>query len=171
MEQKKKSEALQASFIATNWQRWVRQLGFDFFSNGSLVEFRPRCFFFSLFVFAPHGWPSFRLHLSVSCRFTPGQEVFGSSVVSCPECYRESSSDGRPASRLSGANPCKTKKKRRSEFKHTARSQRNKPIKKKWSKQDSYGSQWNENFLFGQGRANTQMRPSTLATPPRPPPH
>lgn len=50
------------------------------------------------------------LHLFVPCRFTPGQEVFGSSVVACLECYRESSSDGRPALPLSAVNPWKEKK-------------------------------------------------------------
>lgn len=37
---------------------------------------------------------------------TPGPEVFGSSVVSCPECYQESSSDARPVSPLSAAGLC-----------------------------------------------------------------
>lgn len=54
-----------------------------------------------------------RLHRSVSCHFTPGQEVFGSSVVSCPECYQESSSDGQPTLRLSAVNPCGVRRKER----------------------------------------------------------
>lgn len=42
---------------------------------------------------------------------TPGQEVFGSSVVSCPECYQESSFDGPPTSPLSAASPCGVRRK------------------------------------------------------------
>lgn len=89
-----KIEALQASFKSTKWQRWVRQLRF---SNGSL--------WYSSSPFSCLG-----LHLFVPCRFTLGQEVFGSSVVACLECYRESSSDGRPALPLSAVNPWKEKK-------------------------------------------------------------
>lgn len=90
------SEALQASFVASNWQTWVRQLGF---SNGSLWHSSSPFFLLSVC-------------LSSDCvglwvlLLTPGQEVFGSSVVSCPECYPESSSGGRPTSRLSAASPC-----------------------------------------------------------------
>lgn len=89
-----KIEALQASFKSTKWQRWVRQLRF---SNGSLW-------------YSSSPVSCLGLHLFVPCRFTPGQEVFGSSVVACLECYRESSSDGRPALPLSAANPWKEKK-------------------------------------------------------------
>lgn len=93
----KKIEALQASFKSTKWQRWVRQLRF---SNGSL--------WYSSSPFSCLA--NLGLHLFVPCRFTPGQEVFGSSVVACLECYRESSSDGRLALPLSAVNPWKEKK-------------------------------------------------------------
>lgn len=95
----KNSEAPQAGLIASNWQRWVRQLGF---SNGSLCH----SFFF----------PHFPVRLSFDCMdlcvwwFTLEQEVFGSSVVSCPECFRESSSDGQPVSPLSAAGLCRKNK-------------------------------------------------------------
>lgn len=92
-----KIEALQASFKSTKWQRWVRQLRF---SNGSL--------WYSSSPFSCLA--NLGLHLFVPCRFTPGQEVFGSSVVACLECYQESSSDGRPALHLSAVNPWKEKK-------------------------------------------------------------
>lgn len=35
--------------------------------------------------------------------------MFGSSVVSCPECYQESSSDGQPTLPLSAVNPCEAR--------------------------------------------------------------
>lgn len=94
---KSKIEALQASFKSTKWQRWVRQLRF---SNGSL--------WYSSSPFSCLA--NLGLHLFMLCHFTPGQEVFGSSVVACLECYRESSSDGRPALPLSAVNPWKEKK-------------------------------------------------------------
>ena len=89
-----KIEALQASFKSTKWQRWVRQLRF---SDGSL--------WYSSSPFSCLA--NLGLHLFMPCRFTPGQEVFGSSVVACLECYRESSSDGRPALPLFAVNPWK----------------------------------------------------------------
>lgn len=92
-----KIEALQASFISTKWQRWVRQLRF---SNGSL--------WYSSSPFSCLA--NLGLHLFVPCPFKPGQEVFGSSVVACLEYYQESSSDGRPALPLFAVNPWKKKK-------------------------------------------------------------
>ena len=63
-------------------------------------------------VTSPFSRPAvLRLRPSVSCSFTPGQEVFGSSVVSCPECYRESSSDGQPTSLLSAVSPYRARRK------------------------------------------------------------
>lgn len=103
MKKKKYSEAPQASFVASNWQRWVRQLGF---SNGSHWH-RSSPFFFPCLAVL-------RLHRSVCVcvpSLTPGQAVFGSSVVSCPECYQESSSDGQPTSPLSAASPCRVRRK------------------------------------------------------------
>lgn len=61
--------------------------------------------------------PCFPVWLSFDCiglcvlSLTPGQEVFGSSVVSCPECYQESSSDGQPTLPLSAASPCGVRRK------------------------------------------------------------
>lgn len=82
--------------MSTKWQRWVRQLRF---SNGSL--------WYSSSPFSCLA--NLGLHLFVPYPFTPGQEVFGSFVVAYLECYRESSSDGRPALLLSAVNPWKEK--------------------------------------------------------------
>lgn len=57
------------------------------------------------------GCPSTASVCVVVPSLTPGQEVFGSSVVSCPECYQESSSDGRPTLPLSAAGPCGARRK------------------------------------------------------------
>lgn len=92
-----KIEALQASFKSTKWQKWVRQLRF---SIGSL--------WYSSSPFSCLA--KLGLHLFVPCRFTPGQEVFGSSVVACLEYYQESSSDAQPVLPLSAVNPWKEKK-------------------------------------------------------------
>lgn len=47
-------------------------------------------------------WLSLAQFLPIlSVHLRPGQVVFGSSVVSCPECCLESSSGGRPMSLLS----------------------------------------------------------------------
>lgn len=83
--------------MSTKWQRWVRQLRF---SNGSL--------WYSSSPFSCLA--KLGLHLFVPYPLTPGQEVFGSFVVAYLECYRESSSDGRPALLLSAVNPWKEKK-------------------------------------------------------------
>lgn len=89
-----------SQFWVSCWQIWVRQLGF---SIGPLW----------------HSFsPPFPVWLSFDCirmsvlLLTPAQEVFGSSVVSCPECYRESSSDDQPASLLFAASPCGSKRKK-----------------------------------------------------------
>lgn len=61
--------------------------------------------------------PSFPVGLSLDCMglcvlsFTPGQEVFGSSVASCPEYYQESFSDGQPTLPLSAASLCGVRRK------------------------------------------------------------
>lgn len=143
------SEALQASFILSNWQRWVRQLGF---SSGPLWHsFHPPSLFLS-------GCPS---TASVCCvlSFTPGQEVFGSSVVSCPECYQESSSDGQPTLPLSAAGLCRGREGGRG---GGGEKNTNRWLSHK-SRQTSHDLSWSTNFTFHQTLYQNGHRCVTLA--------
>lgn len=98
--------------------------------------------------------PCFPVWLSFDCiglcvlSLTPGQEVFGSSVVSCPECYQESSSDGQPTLPLSAASPCGVRRKEKKI--RTGGS----VIKKNRSRQTPHVQSWSADFTF-QPQVNT----------------